>query len=130
MATAFAHERLSGLRTVKAFTAEEADAERYKAVLNSMESVASHTASAHGLFMGGLFLSTSTSLLAVLYRGGGLVASGTMSVGSLMSFSVFTAMVGLGFSGVGGAVSDIMKGIASAERFGTMSFLICCCLCI
>ncbi len=119
---AFANERLSGLRTVKAFSGEKMDASRYNALLNAMGSGASQAANARGLFMSGIYLATSTSLLAVLYRGGKLVALGAMSVGSLLSFSVFTAMVGVGFSGVGGAVSDMMKGIASAERFGMMHF--------
>ncbi len=122
LATSFANERLSGLRTVKAFSGEKSDARRYKALLKSMEIGASQAANAQGLFMGGLYLATSTSLMVVLYRGGGLVASGAMSVGSLMSFSIFTAMVGVGFSGLGGAVSDMLKGIASAERLVVMHF--------
>ncbi len=72
LTTSFADERLSGLRTVKTFTGEEADARRYKALLNAMEIGASQAANAQGLFMGGLYLATSTSLMAVLYRGGGV----------------------------------------------------------
>lgn len=37
-------------------------------------------------------------------------------MGSLTSFSIYTAMVGLGFSGLGSVVSDVFKAGVSAGK--------------
>lgn len=99
--TAFADERLAGIRTVRLSAREVVDADMYAAILDTVGDLNRRAASAQGLFMGGLSLTVNASLMAVLYAGGSLVAEGAMTVGNLTSFAIYSSMVGLGFSGLG-----------------------------
>ena len=56
------------------------------------------------------------SLLCVLYYGSVLVSRGHLSVGSLTSFAMYSATVGLGFSGISQVYSETSKALSSAQR--------------
>ncbi|KAG5189644.1 P-loop containing nucleoside triphosphate hydrolase protein [Tribonema minus] len=115
-ASTFAEERLSQLRTVRAFGRERAEAQWYRELCDGSTELARRAASARGAFMGGLSASANASLVAVLYFGGSLVARGAMTVGDLASFAMYSSLVGLGFSGLSSFAADLSKGLASAER--------------
>jgi hypothetical protein len=61
-------------------------------------------------------LSTNLSLAAVLRIGGRMIASGELTIGSLTSFALQSAFVGLGFSGLAGFYADTMKALDAAGR--------------
>lgn len=69
---------------------------------------------------GSLILQTGLSgnmiILSVLYYGGNLVTSGTLTVGELSSFVLYAAYVGIGFSGVSTFYAELMKGIGAGSR--------------
>ena len=115
-ATGFAQERLGNLGTVHAFTAEERDEAAYAALLDEAHLLASQVSLAKGLFMGGLFFAGSVTMTAVLYFGGSLAGRGEMSVGDLTSFSMYTGLVALGFSGLSSYASDTWKSAVAARR--------------
>jgi len=52
----------------------------------------------------------------VLYYGGTLVAKEKMTVGSLTSFAMYSATMGLGFSGLSQLHAETVKSMASAHR--------------
>ena len=66
--------------------------------------------------MGGLMFGGYGSLLGVLFYGGTLVARGKLSVGALTSFAMYSATVGLGFSGISQVYSETSKALSSAQR--------------
>ena len=55
-------------------------------------------------------------ILSVLYYGGSLVTSGSLSVGNLASFVLYAAYVGIGLSGVSTAYAEVMKGLGASSR--------------
>ena len=115
-ATGFAQERLGNLLTVHAFTAEARDEAAYAALLDEAHALASQVSLAKGLFMGGLFFAGSVTMTAVLYFGGSLAGKGEMTGGELTSFSMYTGLVALGFTGLSSCVSDTWKSAVAARR--------------
>ena len=93
-------EKLANIRTVRLFSMEDYEGEEYANLLNSTQEDVKHAAHAEGLFLGGLAFGGFTSLLGVLYYGGTLVERNLITVGALTSFAMYSATVGLGFSGL------------------------------
>ncbi len=56
------------------------------------------------------------TILALLYVGGGMVTSGTISIGELTSFLMYTAYAGSSLFGLSGFWSELMKGVGAATR--------------
>eukprot|EP00293_Proteomonas_sulcata_P009845 CAMPEP_0184304622 /NCGR_PEP_ID=MMETSP1049-20130417/14084_1 /TAXON_ID=77928 /ORGANISM="Proteomonas sulcata, Strain CCMP704" /LENGTH=430 /DNA_ID=CAMNT_0026616463 /DNA_START=302 /DNA_END=1596 /DNA_ORIENTATION=+ len=138
--TGFAEERMANFRTVRLFAMEEHEAKRYAELLEQTEPLVRQSANAEGVLMGGLVRGLAfkmregcsvqvltprvpgtatggfTSLIAVLYYGGTLVAKEKMTVGSLTSFAMYSATMGLGFSGLSQLHAETVKSMASAHR--------------
>ena len=91
---------LANIRTVRHFAMDSHEAARYAALLAGTSARVNSSAHADGLFMGGLMLGGYGSLLAVLFYGGMLVAQRKLSAGGLTSFAMYSATVGLSFSGL------------------------------
>lgn len=115
-ATAFAGERLRQIQTVRMFAREHAESSAFSNLTSASWKLRRTAASAQGVQMGVLSAAGNASLLAVLYFGSSQVASGLMSMGDLTSFTIYSGLVGLGFSGLSSFYSELSKGLASAER--------------
>jgi ABC-type multidrug transport system fused ATPase/permease subunit len=115
-ASGFAQERLGNLTTVRAFTAEERDEAAYALLLDEAHALAGRVSLAKGCFMGGLFFAGSATMTAVLYWGGSLAGRGEMTGGDLTSFSMYTGLVALGFSGLSSYASDTWRSAVAAGR--------------
>ncbi|EKX37099.1 hypothetical protein GUITHDRAFT_78381 [Guillardia theta CCMP2712] len=109
-------EKLANIRTVRLFSMEDYEGEEYANLLNSTQEDVKHAAHAEGLFLGGLAFGGFTSLLGVLYYGGTLVERNLITVGALTSFAMYSATVGLGFSGLSQVYAETLKALSSAQR--------------
>lgn len=114
--TKTAEERLNNIRTIQAFSQEHREVASFKARTQAVLELATKEAFASGSFYGGAGFSGNLSILAVLGIGGGMVARGTITIGDLTSFLLYTAYVGGSVSGLTGFYSEIMKGIGAGSR--------------
>jgi ABC transporter fused permease/ATP-binding protein len=111
-----AEETLAGIRTVRAFAAEKAEAERYtKAVWDSF-AVAWRRIVTSSVFMSVATFAAFTALALVLWRGGRLVEGGSMTPGELTSFLMYTLMVAAALGGISELWADLMRATGAAER--------------
>jgi ABC-type multidrug transport system fused ATPase/permease subunit len=115
-ANAVASERLSNLRTVRAFSGEVIEVDRYSGAVDDAFIAARRAAVANGVFFGGISLGVNCSLLAVLGYGALLVSSGDMSGGDLTAFAMYSVGVGAGFSGLSGSYADLSRSLGAADR--------------
>ncbi len=76
-----AEERLVGIRTVRAFSTEEVEENKYLSKLNELYSTAIRLAFGTAAIYGGTTLALNTAFLVVLFRGTHLVEAGSMTVG-------------------------------------------------
>lgn len=113
-----AEETLSGIRTVRAFAREAAEGERYAAATWDAFGLARRRVRAVALFLGVASLAGYGAVALVLWSGGRMVVAGTMSVGELTSFILYTLIVAFSLSALGDLWSDFMRaGGASARVF-------------
>ncbi|KAI8809035.1 P-loop containing nucleoside triphosphate hydrolase protein [Cladochytrium replicatum] len=115
-ATKVAEEKLGNVRTVRAFSQEEAETKRYTERVQAIYDLARKEAFASGWFFGGLGASGNFLMLAILYYGGFMVSSGQITVGELASFFLYTGYAGSSLFGLSNFYSDLMKGVGASTR--------------
>uniref|UniRef100_A0A1A8FJD0 ATP-binding cassette sub-family B member 10, mitochondrial n=3 Tax=Nothobranchius korthausae TaxID=1143690 RepID=A0A1A8FJD0_9TELE len=115
-ATQLAEERISNIRTVRAFGKELSEVDSYTRKVDRVLSLAKQEALMRAGFFGVTGLSGNLMILAVLYKGGLLMASQHMTVGELSSFLMYTFWVGISIAGLSSFYSELMKGFGAGAR--------------
>lgn len=114
--TKIAEERLGNVRTSQSFAGEILEVHRYNTQVRKIfdlglkESLISATFFSSTGFMGNM------TILALLYIGGGMVSAGTITIGELTSFLMYTAYAGSSLFGLSSFYSELMKGVGAASR--------------
>ncbi len=115
-ANVIVEETLQSISTVKSFVGEAYESARYGKGLNSVVGVALTTAKYRGAFISFIIFALFGGIVAVMWYGASLVASGEMSVGELVSFVLYTTFIGGSIAGLGDIYSQLQKAIGSSER--------------
>uniref|UniRef100_A0A3B5AWZ1 ATP-binding cassette sub-family B member 10, mitochondrial n=1 Tax=Stegastes partitus TaxID=144197 RepID=A0A3B5AWZ1_9TELE len=115
-ATQLAEERIGNLRTVRAFGKELSEVDTYTLKTDHVLRLARKEAVMRAGFFGVTGLSGNLMILAVLYKGGLLMASQHMTVGELSSFLMYTFWVGISIAGLSSFYSELMKGFGAGAR--------------
>lgn len=115
-ATQLAEERISNIRTVRAFGKELSEVHTYSQKTDHVLSLAKKEAVLRAGFFGVTGLSGNIMILSVLYKGGLLMASQHMTVGELSSFLMYTFWVGISVAGLSSFYSELMKGFGAGAR--------------
>ena len=111
-----AEEALSGIRTVRAFTAEPSEVKRYAAAVGRSFDLARSRAHMGSMFMGVVSFAGYAAIAGVLWRGGVLVSAGELTVGRLMQFLIYTVLVAFSLGGLSDVWADFMKASGAADR--------------
>ncbi|KAF2431546.1 ABC multidrug transporter [Tothia fuscella] len=114
--TKIAEERLGNVRTSQAFTGEVQEVHRYNTQVRKMFELGKKEALISATFFSTTGFMGNLTILALLYVGGGMVKSGTISIGELTSFLMYTAYAGSSLFGLSGFYSELMKGVGAASR--------------
>lgn len=115
-ATQLAEERISNLRTVRAFGKELTEVEKYVEKADYVLQLAKKEAVLRAGFFGATGLSGNVIILSVLYKGGLLMASEHMTVGELSSFLMYAFWVGISIAGMSSFYTEMMKGFGAGAR--------------
>ncbi|XP_076012161.1 ATP-binding cassette sub-family B member 10, mitochondrial [Genypterus blacodes] len=115
-ATQLAEERISNMRTVRAFGKELSEVDVYTQKADQVLSLAKKEAVLRAGFFGVTGLSGNIMILSVLYKGGLLMASQHMTVGELSCFLMYTFWVGISIAGLSSFYSELMKGFGAGSR--------------
>jgi ABC-type multidrug transport system fused ATPase/permease subunit len=105
----FCQERILHIATVKQCHRAQWEVDYlYDKLLHSQQSrqLSQKVSLLEGMFMGGLFLSTSVALWSVFAVGGRAVQQGKMSQGNLTSFATYSFLLGMGTSGLFKAMGE------------------------
>jgi ATP-binding cassette subfamily B protein len=115
-AAAVGEESLVGIRTVRSFTAEKLEVARYGAAIERSYELARKRTIVTGTFMGVGTAAAIGAIALVMWYGGRLAIAGTMSVGALTSFLVYTMFVAFSLGALGELWADFMRAAGAAER--------------
>lgn len=113
---ATAEERISNIRTVKAFAQEEREIVRYSSKLRDVLALCYKESLYRGMFFGMTGLSGNAIVLSVLYNGVFMVSSGDITVGSLSAFLLYAGYVGVSLNGLSTAYSELNKALGANAR--------------
>jgi ABC transporter fused permease/ATP-binding protein len=109
-------ETLQSIQVVKAFASELFESMRYGRALRRVVDIAITTAVYRGLFISFIIFALFGGIVAVMWYGASLVAEGTLSVGDLLSFILYTTFIGGSIAGLGDLYGQIQKSIGASER--------------
>jgi ATP-binding cassette subfamily B (MDR/TAP) protein 10 len=94
-----AQEKLSNIRTIRAFGQEEKETAGYLKKAASILEMKYREAMASGTFFAINGFSGNAIILTVFYFGGSSIAHGVITIGDLTSFLMYSAWVGISMSG-------------------------------
>lgn len=115
-ASIVADETISGIRTVKSFVQEEAEAARYDARLVNALHRAQNKIQTIATFMSIAMVIGFASISFVLWFGGHQVVTGSLSIGDLTQFLLYLMIVAIGVGSLGSLWGDIMAGVGASIR--------------
>jgi ATP-binding cassette subfamily B protein len=118
--TTHAHENLSGVRIVRAYRQEQAEARQFQELNQEYTERNLALARVQGMFHPLLAMLGGLGMVALLYAGGRLVISGTVSVGEYVAFGVYLAMLIWPMIALGWVVNLVQRGAASMGRINAI----------
>ncbi len=115
-ASEVAEETIAGIRTVRSFTQEESESRRYAGHIWRSFELARQRTTIMALFTSAVTFAGYAAVALVLWYGGRLVVEGSMTVGDLTSFILYTLLVAFSFGAIGSLWADFMRATGAAER--------------
>jgi ATP-binding cassette subfamily B protein len=113
---AVVEESVAGVRVIKGLGAERVQAARLKAEAEDVYDQSMAAARTRARFLPSLELLPNIGLIAVLAYGGHQVLNGQLSLGSLIAFNVYIAMLVWPLRMLGMIVAQAQRAVVSAER--------------
>ncbi|XP_050499693.1 ATP-binding cassette sub-family B member 10, mitochondrial [Diabrotica virgifera virgifera] len=114
--TKVAEERIANIRTVKSFAQEPREITSYNISIENVLKYCYKEAKARALFYGMTGFSGHIIIISVLYYGGVMVSSNTITVGNLSSFLLYAAYIGISVGGLSSFYSELNKSLGAATR--------------
>ncbi len=109
-------ETFQNFSIVKAFANEMFEYRRYGASIDQMIVISLRFAWIRGLFFAFIIFLLFGSILFILWRGAILVQQGDMDAGNLLSFVIYTVMIGGAIASLGNLYTTIAGALGATER--------------
>jgi len=109
-------ESLSGILSVKSFTNEQFESDRYGQSAWQLKKDSILRGYWRGAFSSFIIICMFGAIVWLIYQGLGLVQAGEMGVGELFNFMMLTAFVGSSIGGMAEQFVQIQKTLGSIER--------------
>jgi ABC-type multidrug transport system fused ATPase/permease subunit len=108
-------ETLQGIHSVKSYTNEYFEITRYKGILRDVAEIGMKSGRYRGAFSSFLVLGLFGALVAVIWKGATMLASGEMVSGELFSFVIYSGYIGGNIGGMAAVVTRMQKFIGATE---------------
>lgn len=109
-------ETLQGISVVKAFTGEQTENNRYGRTMSQLVDFAVKTGTYRGVFVSFIIFAVFGAIAFVVWYGAGMVQSGTMNIGTLLSFVIYSVFVGGTLGGFADMFGQLQKTIGATQR--------------
>lgn len=109
-------ETLQNFSIVKAFANELFESKRYASSVDEMVKISLSFAKVRGLFFAFIIFLLFGSILFILWQGAFMVQRGEMEAGSLLSFVIYTVMIGGAIASLGNLYTTIASALGATER--------------
>jgi ABC-type multidrug transport system, ATPase and permease components len=109
-------ETLQGISNVKAFVNEAYEASRYSRTLDAVVKIAVKGATYRGIFASFIIFCLFGAVVAVIWYGSSLVAAGSISVGDLTTYILYSIFVAGSMGSFPELYANFQKAIGASER--------------
>lgn len=109
-------ETLQNIHTVKAFVNERFELGRYITGVNIVVKVALNMAKYRALFSTFIVIVLFGGIFFILWYGAQMVQNGQMTIGQLVAFIAYTAIIGGAIGGLGNFFTQILTAVGGTER--------------
>ncbi len=109
-------ETLQGIQSVKAFSNEGHETQRYGASVLDARRLALKSLRWRGGFVSFIIFCMFGVVVFVVYRAALLKEAGEMSVGDITSFVAFSIMIGASIAGIPEQITSLLKAVGATER--------------
>lgn len=109
-------ETLTGMVTVKAFTGEWFESQRYAKVTDELIRTGMKNAIVRGIFASTLIVFLFGSVVAIVWFGSNLVAKGEITGGNLFQFFLLSVFMAGSVGGLADTYSQLQKSIGATEN--------------
>jgi ABC-type multidrug transport system fused ATPase/permease subunit len=113
-------ETLSAVATVKAYTQERTEKNRYRAALDHVAALGIRGGIYRGAFSSFIILGLFGALVAVIWKGASLIATGEMASGQLFSFVIYSGFIGGSVGGLADVYSRLQRAMGATEAIMAM----------
>ncbi len=114
--TEVAEETFAGVRTVRSFARESMEVARYSDAVEASFELARHRAKFIAWLRGLVGFGGYAAIAGVLWFGGNMLVEGTLSIGELTSFLLYTLTVAFSLAALSSLYEDFMKALGASER--------------
>ncbi|HAH25093.1 MAG TPA: multidrug ABC transporter ATP-binding protein [Prolixibacteraceae bacterium] len=108
-------ETLQGIQSVKSYTNEYFEISRYQRKTEEIAQIGILSGKYKGAFSAFIVFGLFGALVAVIWKGSALLASGELVAGDLFSFVIYSAFVGGTIGGLASVYTSIQKFIGATE---------------
>lgn len=108
-------ETLQGIQSVKSFTNEILEINRYRQLCEKIAVTGMKRGSYRGAFSSFIVVAIYGSMAAVIWRGSVLLSLGELASGQLFTFTIYSVFVGGTIGGLANVVASIQKFIGATE---------------
>jgi ATP-binding cassette subfamily B protein len=115
-----AEEAIGGIRTVRAFAQERAEAVRYRSRLANAVAIARRKIAASAAASSVAFLTGEGAAVLAIWFGGRLIAGGRLTSGALISFILYAFLVARGFRSASDYWNEALRALGAAEWIFTL----------
>ena len=109
-------ESVGGVRVIKGFGAERVQSTKLRTAADDIRRVSIHAARIRAKFLPAIELMPQLGLIAVLWFGGNRVIDGNLTLGQLVQFNVFVALLVQPLRMIGMTIAFAQRAAAALER--------------
>lgn len=109
-------ETLHGIASVKAYANEFFEILRYKKSIDSSVQTSIKRALWRGVFIGLIMFAAGSAIVSIVWYGLHMVQNGVITLGELLSFTIYSALLGFSFAGAADLFSQLQKAIGATEH--------------